>query len=529
MVPLPRGISSDQVHSFLQAAAPEVFVLWKQLGNLYSTYVEGYSPFLERPEPAKILLAIENTIKSAFEKAGKEDPIFEKLGLSNDLLEWIQERKDAGHYLMVRSTGAEDSLQTANAGGNVSKSYVIPEREQFCNALGEVAASYFGYASLQNRLNAQENPFKSDLKLAVTAQELIGETIGGSSDEKDIPVSLVLFTNEPFYTGNESFRVMRLSATLGHGEGIVGNQGIACDTALILISQVDPSKLYIVYDNKAKPERLAHILNEQGEVILGKIANPSSLINKPVLTHQQIKDLYLTGITTEKYFENHASDMEIVIKKDQIYAVQARPINRPLLLPTHLDMRKVAELPASPIVEKIQAEMIVPGKASVVIVRNARKVLFARTLEEAEKKYVKGKHQIVLVCKDEPANSHPVVNFSGLGIPCLFLPEGETAEKMLEQIFRHHKLAVCVQTATLNLWDTSKGKIEECVSEGFAVHPAKIIVSLPIEKAPPIAETTTKISQDVKNALLEIRSAVISEVALKKLQEPEAACVRIRH
>ncbi len=62
----------------------------------------------------------------------------------------------------------------------------------------------------------------------------------------------MLFTDEPLYSGNEEFRVMRISASYGHGEGVVGNLGIATDTVTILISDAHPDQLYVLYDNKMK-------------------------------------------------------------------------------------------------------------------------------------------------------------------------------------------------------------------------------------------------------------------------------------
>jgi Pyruvate phosphate dikinase, PEP/pyruvate binding domain. len=115
-------------------------------------------------------------------------------------------------------------------------------------AVGSVVASYFGEKSLQNRIDSQINPFEEPLQLAVTAQRLIGEPIGGANSFDQIPVSFVVFTNEPLYIGEEKFRVMRISASFGHG--VVGNQGIATDTVLLLRSESQPDELYVLYDNQ---------------------------------------------------------------------------------------------------------------------------------------------------------------------------------------------------------------------------------------------------------------------------------------
>lgn len=269
-VPIPHGIASDTVEEFLRIHAPSVFKEWDALNLDYSKYKKNSHSekenlrFLETPGTQLHLDHIMGAIKEAFIKAGSDEKLYSLL-LSDEFIKWLDSVHAKNDYLMVRSTGSEDSRQSANAGGNLSKAYVSATMQDFCKASGEVIASYFSYSSLQNRINAEENPFEQELKLAVTSQQLIGEPIGGTANDiKDIPISLVLFTSEPLYTGGENFRTMRISATYGHGEGVVGEQGIACDTVLLLLSEANPDKLYVMYDNKEKPFRLAPVQTPEG-------------------------------------------------------------------------------------------------------------------------------------------------------------------------------------------------------------------------------------------------------------------------
>ena len=504
-IPVPQGFSTVQILAFIKNQAPSVFMHWEKLGSLFSKYV-GDKPFLETIEAKKLLESINEDLMRAFNGKGSSQELFSK-----KISSWLKNAQEKKDYLMVRSTGAEDSRQTANAGGNLSVAYVEPTEDAVTKAIGVVVASYFSFSSLQNRLNAGLNPFKDDLKLAVTAQRLIGEPIGGAKKSDEIPISLVLFTNELLYIGNESFRVMRLSATYGHGEGVVGNQGIASDTALILQSLRKPDQLYILYDNQLKPERLAPVRTKDG-IVLEKIENPSSIQSRPAITPEMLARLYHWGIIGEKFFEDRGTDMEIVIKQGTIYPVQARPVNRPDLLPTYLDTKKVSQLPKSPILEKLQGEIIVPGKASVVMIEDKAQILFADTLEMAEHAYNKKLHQLVVVRKQEPANSHPVVNFSGLGVPCLFMPKGEQVKALIERIDKDHPVLACVQTATLNLWNDKN--IEKFISKGFAVHPAKIAVSLPLMDDSLAVKGKKEVPQEITDFLIAIRSAVTSQAAL---------------
>ena len=473
-IPAPRGIASDDILAFLPQ---EVFDHWEALK-------EAGIESLKTPQAKKHLNAIEQAIDSAFSR-----------GTLNLPIDWLEERKRAGDFLMVRSTGDEDSKQTANAGGNISCAYVEPSVEAFMQAAGAVVKSYFSVDSLQNRINAGVNPFKEPLKLAITAQPLIGEPVGGATSDQ-IPVSFVLFTNEPLYIGKEKFRVSRLSATFGHGEGVVGNRGIATDTVLILQSESRPDQLYILYDNQKKPERLAPIQQGAG-VVLSKVKNPDALTERPVLTHEQVAAIYRSGIVMEKSFGDSATDIEGVVLRNRVYFVQARPVNRKPLLPTFLKSKEG-------VVVKVHAEALVPGKASVVVATTKKEVLFTKTLEEAQRQFVEGTHKLIVVSQPEPQNSHPVVNFSSLGVPCLYTSNPDGVEQLLDQIDVEHCLATCMQTATLHLW---KGPLGDAIQEGFAVHPAKIAISLPVQSEMAVRQSSEPPPKELPALLIQLREA----------------------
>ncbi|MBA3815803.1 MAG: hypothetical protein H0X29_04645, partial [Parachlamydiaceae bacterium] len=513
VVPIPHAVYSDKVTQFLQKLVPELFEEWAKLGARYENYKE-ISPFLEKSEAQEHLKIIDQMIEKAFNAAGANPALFQEL-VSPEFQAWLETIKKNDNYLMVRSTGSEDSRETANAGGNVSRNYVSPNAVSLTKAMGDVVRSYFSYSSLQNRINAKLNPFDSELKLAVMAQELIGEPIGGSLNPLEIPISLVLFSTEPLYVGGEKFRALRISGTYGHGEGVVGNQGIATDTVLILISESHPDKLYILYDNQDKPERLAPILTPNG-IRLEKTPNPPSMQTSRVFDESILHRLYLWGVLGEKFFDNHPTDMEIVIKGKTIFPVQARPVNRPDLLPSYINLKKIGALKENPIIEKVQGEVLVPGLGSVVMIENPEELIFTSTLEEAEKKFQKDLHKAVVVSRPEPANSHPVVNFSGLGIPCIFASQG--IQEILSHMDKDYLIAIDMQTGVLNLWDRQLGSIVEYISQGFAVHPAKIAISLPLAANIPIPQQRQQVPQDIKDLILDIRTATTQEVAISKLK-----------
>lgn len=519
VVPLPQGITSDRVTSYLQGHAPIVFENWKALGAMYEAY-EGDQPFLEDLKVKGTLQAINAAVIEAFAKAGDDDRLFEQLA-TKDFVGWLDSVDRNGDYLMVRSTGSEDSRETANAGGNVSEAYVRPTRQEFSAAAAEVVTSYFGFSSLQNLINAKVNPFDQELKLAVTAQQLIGEPVGGTKNAKEIPISLVLFTNEPLYVGTEKFRVMRLSTTYGHGEGVVGGVGIASDTTLLLISEAHPDQIYIQYSNTHKPTRLAPVRNAEGKIELVPLKNPGNLQMRQALNPELLMRLYTLGIVMEKYFEDTATDMEIVIKNGIIYPVQARPVNRQTMLPTYVDIRKASLQQHSPIIESLRAEVMVPGKASVIMITDPKQVDATISLKEAEEKYLTKVHKVVIVNNPEPANSHPVVNFSGLGVTCLQVSakDKEKMDRLIRAANPNGPLLIDSQTGEVYAWDGTKGSAEDYIVSGYAVHPAKIAPSLATAKELKPSTSPSGVPQEVKELLIAIRSAVTDTVAKEKLQE----------
>lgn len=509
-VPKSQGVDSEK---FLKTYAPDVFKSMEALDALYSQY-KGSERFLDLPHVKDHLKGIDAAIAQVF----NSENAFEKLASPETLeafLAWVDASND---YLMVRSTGAEDSAESANAGGNISKAYVSAKKKEWCCAVGDVVRSYFQASSLQNRINANQNPFKQPFQVAVTTQPLIGEPIGGAKDPADIPISLVLFSNESLYTGGEKFRVMRFSSSYGHGEGVVGNVGIATDTVTVLISE-NTGKPWVLYDNKDKPYRLAPVLDKNGRVVLGKLANPPELRNKPALKPEMLATLSAWAAVVDPFFGNDATDHEFVIKKGCVYPVQARPVKRPKLEPTYLNMRKVEGAKTSPISETLQAEEFIPGKASLVPITRRKEILVASTLEEAEGIYKKELHKLIVVNQHGPANSHPVVNFSSLGVPCLVASDMGEVDRLLAKVDTKHPLAVCVQTAALHLWDNSKGTIGSFTAKGFAVHPAKIAISLPTQLTGPMTAPSRDVPKDVKTLLVAVRAATTKKVALQKLKE----------
>lgn len=480
-VPLPQGISTQEILSFLEKTTPHIFTLWNELGKLY----QEDSHCLETPQANKLIEEIQNEISKAFEN----------FSLPSEITSWLESSKD----YMVRSSGAEDGHDAANAGGNLSCSYI--SADQVAVHIGLVVASYFSKQSLLNRIASGENPFLSPLHLAVTIQELIGEPIGGATDPQQIPISLVVFSNEPAYT-NQEFSVMKVSCCFGHGEGVVGKRGIATETAFVVESLVESNKLYVWYDPQEKPERLAPVQKET-KVELEAIENPAELVHQKALNKEMIKRLFALAKSIEAFFGG-PTDIELVIKAGIIYTVQGRPINRKESLPTYLDLE------SSKVEEIKNVKVLVSGKDSAFSVTHSSQVLVNETLEAAQ--FLVKDHQLVIVKEDEPSNSHPTINMTERQIPCI-----QTSEDIEDRINHLNDpgevLGVCVQQELIAIAETSE---EFVIHKGYISHPAPLRCSI---DGFPARTKKTQIPQGLQNLIKQIKLSKTKEVALEAFQK----------
>jgi hypothetical protein len=499
-VPEMEGVSSQQIEAFLEEEAPEVLSNWEELKAL----CKDEASFKEDPLVKKLLEDIRVRIEESFSKESG----FKKLDICF-LEKWLKKLESSNQHLMVRSSGAEDSKQVTNAGGNVSVAYVPPKEEALLEAIGKVVRSYFGIESLQNRWNATENPFQKPLQLSVTLQKLIGEQAGQVSSPhlENIPTAFTLFSNEPLYIGGEAFRVMKIAATFGHGEGIVKSADISSDSVLVLVSEAQPDKLYYFYDHKLKPLRKGPVETKK-EIALESLPNPEALSKKRALTEDQIVALYMAGVATEHFLEKGPLDVEGVIEQGQIYFVQARDIKSQALIPTYLSQKGT---------EVKQAKIILPGAASVLSFSSTEEILFASTLKQAEDLFSSSKHKLVVVRHMERSKlSHSFVNFKGLGIPCLCVEHG--LDEFLKDLSTESPLVVDLQTALLHRWGPSLPPLEECIVKGLSVHPAKIAHSLNVPSKELLLPLRKQEAEDLKCILSRLHQASSKEEKLLCLE-----------
>jgi hypothetical protein len=381
-------LDSKQVFEFLTKHNPLFFDWWMTLRSIYES---SPKEFLNNPRVLALIEIGQEAIKEAFSHGGYPwKTRFEA---------WV-ESLPPGSFVAIRSDSDGEDGVVANAGGNLTLSYVDPNHA--LPLFGDVIASYFDERSLSNQLQRDANPF-TVCPLSVGVQHLIDES-------SSIPVSGVFFSNEPLYVDGQPFTVMQISSTYGHGEAVVGSAGIHTDTYYVLRSRADPTKIYIVDDLQQKMERLAP---KEGK--LTEVVNPIELRNGSSLTPNMIQRLYDFAQFLNEHYEK-PSDVEFVFKGEILHIVQRRDINRKTSkAPSYLDPMTYSE-------KAHEMKIIVSGHLQAQTVERFSNILIRETLDEAQ--FVKGDSSLVIVKQDEPKLSHPTINFKERETPVFFAPEG---------------------------------------------------------------------------------------------------------
>ncbi|MBA3958451.1 MAG: hypothetical protein H0X51_08705 [Parachlamydiaceae bacterium] len=515
-IPARSGLSHQQVEAFLKQTIPEIFVKWDELAEeCEKLRKENQEIHLECIQ--ETLEDIQKKIITLFDKVSKQQQGNPFEGIN----EWLEGIRKQGSYLMVRSSGVEDSVEVVNAGGNLSESYVEPRMEAILSSCGRVIASYFGIASLKNQLLANTNPFKS-LALSVLFQELVGE-IPDNKDASKLPVSVVLFTTEPNFS-EPGFSVTTISCSFGHGEGVVNSKNVNCDTAYVVASSADRTKMVEMYQTISKPLRLAPKRRSEVSVALEEVANDLEIVRERALNPKMVQRLVELGRLVEAH-NGFPTDMELVIKGEEIYIVQARPIVRPKTKPNHLSDLRLSELEQE---RKVSVEagyvtMLTSGCNSVEEITSFDQILFCNTLQDALREYKKNQHRFIVVNTKEPANSHPTIMFRSMGIISVFHPEWRDMKKMAKQLDKTNVLLVCPQSGRFCLMP--KQAAGAVVQRGYFSHPAKMNLSMETPRYPVRPLYVSKNSepelelQKLIRALKESTTGQMAAAALKQIRE----------
>lgn len=374
-------------------------------------------------------------------------------------------------FLMIRSSGLEDSKTTANAGLYASIAYVNPHHNSYIQyAMGRVVASYFNPQALTNNLMAGLDLPMMPLCIPVLIQQLIGEPLGGAKDPAHIPVSGVAFSTQSSFS-SQDFKITEINASYGHGEGVVANR-VSTDRYYITPSKIEGATLSIYSMINYKRDRLIPTSDQNNRLAL--IQNPHHLRVKPCLTTQQVEYLYWVLQKIETAYEQ-PMDVEFVIKNGITYIVQARPAMK--------FEQKPSYIPDSALTDKqrnnaISLNTLVAGSSQVCIVTDPSTVIVKETLDEADADERRSIAQAVFVGTWASSLSHAAVNFIGFGIPCFYVQDLNLIKNILPSISSERPLIIDTQRQLVYLWDNSEKSAASAVVSGWYEHPITRALSL---------------------------------------------------
>lgn len=374
-------------------------------------------------------------------------------------------------FLMVRSSGLEDSKTTANAGLYVSVPYVQPSTQDVQQGVAKVVESYFNPQAIKNNLIAGLDLYNMPLCIPVLVQQLIGEPRGGSLDSTAIPVSGVAFTTQSNLS-SEHFKITEINASYGHGEGVVANR-VSVDRYYVTEKPLNPNDLtagITIYPMISyKRQRLIPTNNG-----LQLLKNPDELINKPCLTTQDIEKLYAVLKKIEASY-GQPMDVEFVIQKGTIYIVQARPAMRFEQKPSYIPDTALTETQLN---SALQANTLVAGASQVCIISDPEKLLIKDTLDDADADERRTTAQAVFVGAWASSLSHAAVNFIGFGIPCFYVQDINTIKTLAASISAATPLVVDTQRQMIYLWTNNEKAVADAITAGWYEHPIARFLSI---------------------------------------------------
>ena len=475
------GIPYNNVKSFLITYAQfDLEKEWAHIINKHfltlkdqnKTIEEGFSEFF-----LKDCEEYRNKLNNAFMQA-QETIIKANISLNqafsvDNIDSLIAKITQSNERLMVRSTGKEDTIELANAGGNESIPNVKPNNKDILLAIKDVVISYFKEKSLKQRLGLDKSLFTPKAFTPVLLQYMIAEKPNSMTkcgvmftEEAEGGISRYQKNNQ---TPIKTSGITIIQAAFGHNEGVV-NSLIPVDTYYI-----DRSK--IIYPLiRPKTHRMA--LAESG---LTLVSNNKEWIRKPALDKSAVLSLKYLSDSLESFYER-PMDVEFVINEEEnkIYIVQARPLTHNLssedasylLNPSSLDMKIY------------QGSAILIGSGMIKICRDSTEIIIATTINEALNIYENDKEKVpdrtkikcIIVGKNAPKTSHEATQFRSQGKAVIYLEKSK-------ELTNKWPLIISPQQGIVAISNNININYEEMVSNniiarGWSNYPIDNVISL---------------------------------------------------
>lgn len=455
-------ISDFEMKNVLKKSIPELEKLWENFLNSFPK--EDRAKFLNADSPeqaAHVRLQISREGKAHLINLSEKIQNYFRRNPYHPLQleEWLGKNKP--QYVIIRSTGREDSDDNTNPGGNKSVPYKQPNAIDISNGIGEVLASYFSENSIMQRLAVGDQTlFTTDMFLPVLIQQMVGES----------PVAPVIKPNEIFRSGvifNEDPdkpEVTLIQAGFGNGEGVVTGT-VATDTYYVKktttempafdrppsATPLNPNQYMVSPQEKEKLRKVSetvihHVIREKPTRLVGKkkntnVFNMTSLNNSESIKRQQaipdplIKDIKTAAdCITESYAiegNKKGMDIEYALKpaigpasKATLYLLQARALSQMEKKEhTYVDGQKLRQIPKANIT---QAKTLLDGQAYARTIDSFQKILFTTDLATARQEYLKNTSiEVIVLNQSSAVTSHDGVLLRRLGVPVFVIENAD--------------------------------------------------------------------------------------------------------
>ncbi len=444
------------------------------------------------------------------------------IALPEEVQTFINKASKENWNLMVRSTGMEDTDEVSNAGGNETVANVKPNKQDILKAMGIVVASYFSPKSF-NQITIElfaRGKTKEEIKNILLAQPfvpvLIQRMIGERQDaqEIDIPISCVVFTQEPL-TGDQN--VTTISATFGHGEGVVGGGNVSCDTYYVLNSEetfnVGDSPLIF---KKVQKKKIRFRPQIDGELEL--VENPKNLINQPSLSDETILKInHIAKGVADTYEKPMDIELIYIPSSQTIYLVQARPI---IQIQREHEPNYIKNINAFENKDIIKCKTLLDGQSFVRKIDNSNQIII---VERAEQALSQLNQNTKVVCVEHEAAllSHPMVILRSNGSPVLLLNRQD--KNKLEQFISQENINLIIDPQRGIIINLLENEEPQIVS-GYLNHPISLEASFFARNI----EETFNIIESLKHLNKHITMKKIIEGLIKTVTEDEEETVKIK-
>lgn len=419
-VPAFLPISDKEMRSFLLKFYPKLPERWQAFldsipADKRASFEREGKAFALSEESLLILKDIGDHIEAVFNQRVYDTP---------EIREWLS--RQSSEFLIIRSTGKEDSETNSNAGGNASIPFIEKDPKAISSAIGQVLSSYFGEKSVLQRISAGDKSLLNESYfLPVLVQAMVGEKVGGADCSLEtLPRSGVMFTtSDEMGPGISKFYI-----GLGNNEGIVSSR-VATDCYVLSkhsgghrVIHDKPTRFVAVEKRATPPEHSTFSCEPVAVDGAVKQARRMPALDETMAGNlKNIADFY-----SEKYSRDGTPmplDMEISIIGDQIYLLQARPlmkVDRPE--PSYL---RVEELEAADVTK---AKTLVDGGCDVRVIDSPDQILVVDRIEEALHVYLHGgvdqaKIRTVVIREPAPGTSHEAVTLRSKGVAVMIVSD----------------------------------------------------------------------------------------------------------